>query len=422
MIHIPTVEGYSSPTETPTTLRGGCPVMGTPVQMPCPAETHDVSIGAAACPFSGGKAPDTKCPMSGSITDELMEGGILPKMTLYEAANVLGNGKLSAFVTATATAGYIIAGGTSPFVAAALTLGTYLQSLSACTANQLIEVRYDKLMKRTARRPLVTGQVSRATAGALIVTELVLGTAILAATCGAPTAAALGVINWILYVAMYTPLKRVSATNTWFGAIVGGLPPLMGGVAATAGVLYVPAACSSLVPAALAPYASASAATLAAIGPAYLLAALMLAWQIPHFMALSFHCRRDYESAGFKMLAFKYPTRASYYAILLSVIMGVLMIAGPTAIGWPVEGLWYYPAAVAANGLMIYKSVRFHQDPVRCCRSCFVFSYMYLAVMLGMLCLNHVQPVTKVVAAVEYLVAEPLPASEGNAATATPPQ
>eukprot|EP00658_Telonema_sp_P-2_P010894 TRINITY_DN14144_c0_g1_i4.p1 TRINITY_DN14144_c0_g1~~TRINITY_DN14144_c0_g1_i4.p1 ORF type:complete len:345 (-),score=76.20 TRINITY_DN14144_c0_g1_i4:574-1608(-) len=327
-------------------------------------------------------------------------------MSLYEAAHILGKGKLSAFVTATATAGYIIAGGTSPFVAVALTAGTYLQSLSACTANQLIEVKYDRLMKRTARRPLVTGQIAKSTAAALIVSELTVGTAILAATCGAPTAAALGVLNWLMYVAMYTPLKRVSATNTWWGALVGGIPPLMGGVAATAGILYVPASCASLVPAVLTPYVSTSAAALAAIGPAYLLAALMLAWQIPHFMALSFHCRRDYENAGFKMLAFKHPVRASSYAILLSVIMGAMMIGGPTLIGWPVEAMWYYPGAVAANGLMIYKSVRFHQDPIRCCRSCFVFSYMYLAVMLAMLCLNHVQPVTKAVAAIEYLMGE----------------
>lgn len=406
MMQVPIVDGnMATPTDvdTPTPVTGGCPVMGTPAHMPCPAEGGSTTT---ACPFSGGPAGATSsCPMSGSVTD-VVDGELLPKMSLYEAAHILGKGKLSAFVTATATAGYIIAGGTSPFVAVALTAGTYLQSLSACTANQLIEVKYDRLMKRTARRPLVTGQIAKSTAAALIVSELTVGTAILAATCGAPTAAALGVLNWLMYVAMYTPLKRVSATNTWWGALVGGIPPLMGGVAATAGILYVPASCASLVPAVLTPYVSTSAAALAAIGPAYLLAALMLAWQIPHFMALSFHCRRDYENAGFKMLAFKHPVRASSYAILLSVIMGAMMIGGPTLIGWPVEAMWYYPGAVAANGLMIYKSVRFHQDPIRCCRSCFVFSYMYLAVMLAMLCLNHVQPVTKAVAAIEYLMGE----------------
>jgi len=424
MMQVPIVDGnMANPTaadlDTPTpTVTGGCPVMGTPAHMPCPAES--ASGATAACPFSGGQPAggSTSCPMSGNVTD-VVDGELLPKMSLYEAANILGKGKLSAFVTATATAGYVIAGGTSPFVAVALTAGTYLQSLSACTANQLIEVKYDRLMKRTARRPLVTGQIAKSTAAALIVSELTVGTAILAATCGAPTAAALGVINWLMYVAMYTPLKRVSATNTWWGALVGGVPPLMGGVAATAGILYVPASCASLVPAVLTPYVSTSAAALAAIGPAYLLAALMLAWQIPHFMALSFHCRRDYENAGFKMLAFKHPVRASSYAILLSVVMAGMMIGGPTLIGWPVEALWYYPGAIAANGLMIYKSVRFHQDPVRCCRSCFVFSYMYLAVMLVMLCLNHVQPVTKVVAAVEYIMAEETTAA---AATTIPDQ
>eukprot|EP00758_Cryptobia_borreli_P008695 Tbor_TRINITY_DN5410_c6_g1::TRINITY_DN5410_c6_g1_i1::g.25389::m.25389/K02257/COX10; protoheme IX farnesyltransferase len=348
-----TTNTIGNATVLPTLSQGTCPIMGIPPVMPCPMD-----IGV-----QGENGIDTPY--------------IMKPLSLYEAATSLGKGKLSAFVTATATAGYVIAGGTNPAVAVILTLGTYLQSISACTANQIIEVKWDKLMKRTCRRPLLTGQVSKTTAVGLCIGELITGTGLLAALC--PAAAALGVANWILYAAIYTPLKRVSATNTWWGSLVGGIPPLMGGLMATNGVIS------------------------AALGPAYLLAAMMLAWQIPHFMALSFHCRRDYESAGFKMLAFKNPWRASMYAVMFSVIMTVMMIAGPTIIGWNAEP-WYYPISLAINLSMVYKSIRFHQDPIRNCRSCFIFSYAYLAVMLATLSLNHIQPVAQSLALLGYFM------------------
>ena len=63
--------------------------------------------------------------------------------------------------SATATAGYVLCGGTCPIAIVAVTLGTYLQSLSANTANQFIEIEHDRLMKRTMFRPLVTGAISK---------------------------------------------------------------------------------------------------------------------------------------------------------------------------------------------------------------------------------------------------------------------
>lgn len=278
-----------------------------------------------------------------------------------------GKARLSGFVTATAVVGYVMAGGTSPLVAGAITLGTMLQSMSANTANQIIEREHDKNMKRTCKRPLPVGAITPLGATALSAAEFAIGTAVLASV--SPIAAVLGGANWAIYVCMYTPLKRVSAVNTWVGSIVGGIPPWMGGVAA------------------------AGSLTCTAMHPATLLAAFLLVWQIPHFMALSFHCRRDYENAGYKMLAFANPWRASFYTIFMSAVMAAITLLGPSLISMPVEGLWYYPVTLAANATMLYKSVRFHLDPVRYCRSCFVFSYMYLGVMLLVFTANHFQPV-----------------------------
>lgn len=390
---------------------GGCPFSGSSQTQQSPASEEKQTLAAKACPFSGAnKQPAESCPESGGPTADT------PKPTDFRSVvNQLGKSRLSAFVTSTATAGYVLCGGTSVVTGTLVTLGTYLQSLSANTSNQCIEIEHDAKMKRTMFRPLVTGVISLPAAMAVAATELAVGTAMLSYCMTSSTAtvasagllssavasvtslaltpigqavALLGVVNWILYVCMYTPLKRVSATNTWFGAIVGAIPPLMGGVAALSTTsslpLSLPLSYSTFTSLLLSPQ----------LAPAYLLAVIMFAWQIPHFMSLSFHCRRDYENAGYKMLAFSNPVRASAYAVLLSVIMAIFCVP---CVHWfmPVEP-WYYVLATLANGTMIFKSIRFFNDPKKYCRSCFVFSYIFLSLMLAMLCLNHAQPVTRV--------------------------
>ncbi|KAL7697969.1 protoheme IX farnesyltransferase [Lotmaria passim] len=320
------------------------------------------------CPVVG-TSPHVSCPVEHELYTRKTP-------TLMAMACTMGKTQLSAYVAATALAGYVIAGGVNPFVAAALTAGTMLQSCSANTANQIIEAPYDKLMKRTCRRPLPMKMITPQRASAISGTELVLGTGLLYFV--SPPAAAIGVFNWFLYVGMYTPLKRVSALNTWFGSIVGGVPPLMGGVAMS----------SVITP------------------PVWLLATFLFVWQIPHFNGLAFHCRRDYEAAGYKMLAFYNPWRASFYAVALSVVMALLTLVCPTLAGMEVEGLWYYPVTAAANAVMIYKSLLFHHQPQLHCRGCFVFSYVYLSIVLAALMLNHFQPMHQAQRAIDYITTE----------------
>jgi protoheme IX farnesyltransferase len=103
----------------------------------------------------------------------------------------------------------------------------------------------------------------------------VAGTGLLYAAVN-PVAAALAAGNIILYVFVYTPMKRIHWSNTWIGAVVGAIPPMIGWAAATGGTL----------------------------GPgAWALAAVLYAWQIPHFISLSWTIRREYERGGYKMMS-----------------------------------------------------------------------------------------------------------------------
>lgn len=207
----------------------------------------------------------------------------------------------------------------STLTLAYLSTGTFLSSASANTLNMLFEPKYDALMTRTRNRPLVrklvtptAASVFALTTGATGLTFLYLGTN--------PTVAALSALNIFLYAGVYTPLKRVSVLNTWVGAIVGGIPPLMGW-AAGAGQ------------SATAEHHSWQDLLLTedALG-GWLLAALLFAWQFPHFNALSHSIKDEYRNAGYRMLAWTNPARngrvALRYSLMLFPICAGLCWAG----------------------------------------------------------------------------------------------
>lgn len=106
-------------------------------------------------------------------------------------------------------------------------LGTSLTSGSAAAWNHYLEVPFDSQMKRTQNRPLVSGQITPFHAASFALVSGVSGLTLLA-TCVNPLTALLGAANLCLYSFIYTPLKRVHIVNTWVGAIVGAIPPIMG--------------------------------------------------------------------------------------------------------------------------------------------------------------------------------------------------
>ncbi|CAD7947433.1 unnamed protein product [Amoebophrya sp. A25] len=144
----------------------------------------------------------------------------------------LSKGRLTIWVCLSALPGYFIAAPTiGAFNVATLFIGTGLCSTASQVANQLIEVEYDREMKRTQNRPLVRGAVSETEAKILTASTLTLGTTLLAIH-HTPMAAAVAVATFGSYVFWYTPMKRLSCYNTHVGAIAGALPTCIGFAAA----------------------------------------------------------------------------------------------------------------------------------------------------------------------------------------------
>lgn len=234
----------------------------------------------------------------------------------------------------------------SPLTLLFLTTGTTLCSASANTFNMLYEPATDAKMSRTRNRPLVRGLVSKRTAALFGVLTGALGVGALYFGVN-PTVSGLGFANIILYAGVYTPLKAVTAFNTWIGAVVGGIPPLMGWAAAAGETATKDGSWRELL------FASDGSS----IG-GWLLASLLFAWQFPHFMALSWPIREEYKKAGLRMLAWTNPARNARVALRYSIFFIPLCVslcaAGVTE--------WSFAAtSFPINAWLVWEAVRFWQ-------------------------------------------------------------
>ncbi|KAF8253818.1 mitochondria protoheme IX farnesyltransferase [Wilcoxina mikolae CBS 423.85] len=204
-----------------------------------------------------------------------------------------------------------------------LTAGTALASSSANALNMAYEPKFDAQMSRTRNRPLVRGLLSTRQAVTFAGVTGMVGVAALHVGVN-PTVAALGALNIFLYAGVYTPMKRLSVANTWAGAIVGGIPPLMGWAAAS-GATALDGTMTELL----------------GHPGGWLLAALLFAWQFPHFNALSWTIREEYKRAGYQMMAWKYPAMnarvALRYSLLFFPICFGLWWVGVTDMGFLVD-------------------------------------------------------------------------------------
>lgn len=224
-----------------------------------------------------------------------------------------------------------------------LTTGTFLSCASANAFNMLFEPKYDALMTRTRNRPLVRKLISPR--GALIFAILCGTSGLLLLNFGTnPTVAGLSGLNIFLYGFVYTPMKRISAANTWIGAIVGAIPPLMGWAAA-AGETATSEHHSwrDLL------FSESS------IG-GWLLAGLLFAWQFPHFNSLSHTIREDYRNAGHRMLAWINPVRNARVALRYSIAMFPLCFGLYYA---DIVNPGFLVISTACNAWMLKEAVRF---------------------------------------------------------------
>jgi protoheme IX farnesyltransferase len=188
---------------------------------------------------------------------------------------ILTKVRITVLVLVTTAAGFLLASGPRlDLVLLGWTLlGTGLAASGAAALNQVLEREADSRMQRTAARPIPAGRMTAAH-GLWVGLGLALsGVAVLAALVNWLTAL-LALATVVLYVGVYTPLKRMTPLNTIVGAIPGAIPPVMGWTAVT-GALGL---------------------------PAWVLFAILFLWQLPHFLAIAWIFRDDYRRGGFPML------------------------------------------------------------------------------------------------------------------------
>lgn len=239
----------------------------------------------------------------------------------------------------TLVAAVVAAGsGIDPLTLVHLLIGVALVAGSAGAMNQVWEREIDGQMERTRRRPLPSGRMNAATAAAFSIATGVMGTAYLAFFFG-PIPALVGVVTWITYVPIYTPLKTRSAWNTTVGAVSGALPILIG-------------------------YTAAGGALDELRG--WLLVGVLVAWQYPHFMAIAWLYRRQYGEAGFQMTTTVEPSgRSAGWQSVAGMVLLVTCLLGLAVshAGHDSWRLWIWVACLTAVSYPMTKAaVRFALD------------------------------------------------------------
>jgi protoheme IX farnesyltransferase len=238
-------------------------------------------------------------------------------------------------------------------------VGIVLVASGAAALNQLIELRFDAQMRRTARRPLVSRRIEPSHALWFGISLSVIGAMYLAITTNA-LASLLSILTLLGYLFLYTPLKRKTPLCTMIGAIPGAAPPLIGWAAAR-GCLDT---------------------------NAWVLFAIVFLWQFPHFMAIAWMYREDYARAGYFVL----PTtlvrerfvawQSTLPALVLFAVALVPAIRGES-------GIAYLCGALVLGTAFLCYSARFaFQLSAVSARQLLFASILYLPVLFTLLALD----------------------------------
>lgn len=187
-----------------------------------------------------------------------------------------------------------------------LTVSGFLVTGSANGFNEIIERDLDKLMTRTADRPLPSGRMRTGQALILSLFMGLLGT-IMLFNLNILTGA-ISVFSVVLYAFVYTPIKQVSPIAVFVGAIPGALPPLIGYFAAfdQPTISWIP----------------------------IILFTIQFVWQFPHFWAIAWVLDDDYKKAGFRLLPTTEKDKLSAFMVLFSTILLIPVSLIPTFMGF----------------------------------------------------------------------------------------
>ena len=208
-------------------------------------------------------------------------------------------------------------------------LGIGLVSAGAGALNQALERTTDARMKRTANRPLASGRFPLAVGILAGLGAIALGAVWLMLYTN-PLTVALALLTAFTYVAIYTPLKRVTSLATFIGAFPGAMGPLLGWTAARGRIEW----------------------------PGVALFAILFVWQFPHFMSIAWLYRDEYARAGIRMLPVVQPD--GFSTVVEAVFYAVIMIPVSLAPWWlGVTSALYVAPAIALGLVYLAYTLRF---------------------------------------------------------------
>lgn len=232
----------------------------------------------------------------------------------------LAKPRIAVMVALMTALGFALAGGRATALLLWTCLGAALASAACGAFNQLLEKKQDALMERTRKRPLPAGRVRPLEAALFGTACAVVGLSILFWKSGT-LATLCTVATLILYVGLYTPLKRVTSFSAWIGAAAGATPPLVGWAAAQ----------HNLPP------------------QAWALFLIQFLWQMTHFLALFWIHRADYARAGFKFTPVLDPTGRLTSAQIAVHSFSILPVSLLPVV-WGMAGPGYGLGALALGG------------------------------------------------------------------------
>jgi protoheme IX farnesyltransferase len=207
-------------------------------------------------------------------------------------------------------------------------LGTLLVASGTGTLNQYVERKFDAQMRRTARRPAAAGRLKPHAVLAFGIVLAAIGSLYLATAVNLLTSG-LAVVTLLTYLFVYTPLKRKTPLCVLVGAFPGAMPPLIGWAAAS-GRLNI---------------------------EAWTLYATLFLWQFPHFMAIAWMYREDYDRAGYLVL----PTgKTRVRFVTLETLLPLLALVAISMVQFPTRHAAIFYCAGALMGLgFLYFGVEF---------------------------------------------------------------
>lgn len=291
------------------------------------------------------------------------EGGGLGALAADYVA--LAKPRLNVLVVVTALAGYYMgmASGLQVVLLLHMVVGTALVASGSAVYNQLLEIEADGLMRRTRARPLPAGRLTPRAARVFAAVLSAVGVVLLAWGVNL-LAAGIAFVTLLTYTVFYTPLKRRTSLSTVVGGVPGALPPMIGWAAAR-NTLSV---------------------------EAWILFGIVFLWQMPHFLAIAWMYREDYQRAGFPLLPVIEPDGASTgrQALLYAAALVPVSLA-PAAVG--MTGSVYLTGAAVLGVAFVWLAARFAwQRTTPSARRLFFGSIVYLPLLWVLMVLNRMTP------------------------------